>query len=218
MKTIYKMAIFDMDGTLINGSLIKTVGSKLGIYDKIISIQSDNTIPGYFKTLKIAKLLKGFRVTEIKSAIESIPLAKNCGEIISLLKKHGLKIGIITDSYNIAGKLLKNKFNLDFYLANNLQIFNQIITGKIMMPLGWQVINCFCKNSVCKRYHLEMFSLKYNVHPKEVIAVGDTKGDACMVNRAGMGIAFMPKDEIIIKKSRHIIKNPDLMEIENYLG
>lgn len=216
MKTIYKMAIFDMDGTLINGSLIKTMGTKLGIYDKIYSIQSNASIPGYFKTFKIARLLKGFGIEEIETALESIPLAKNCLKIISLLKKNGLKIGIITDSYNIAGKILKRRFNLDFYLANNLQILNRIITGNIVMPLGWQIINCFCKNSVCKRYHLEMFALKYNISPEEVIAVGDTKGDACMVKRAGLGIAFMPKDEII-NKSKNIIKNPDLMEIENYI-
>jgi phosphoserine phosphatase len=38
-----------------------------------------------------------------------------------------------------------------------------------------------------------------------------------MIKQAGLGIAFMPKDQDIIKQSKNIIRNPDLIEVLNYM-
>jgi phosphoserine phosphatase len=216
MESNFKLAVFDMDGTVIDGRLIEVVSKKFGIYDKVKQIQSDSSISGYIKTQKIASVLKGIDEMEIMLALESIPLMKNCHEVISLLKKKGYKLGIITDSYSIAAKILANKLNLDFFAANDLKISGGIITGEINMPLGWERINCYCKISVCKRYHLEFYAKKYDVDIKNTIAIGDTKGDICMINHAGTGIAFMPKDDYI-RKSKNIINRPDLLDIMNYI-
>ncbi len=216
MESKFKLAVFDMDGTVIDGRLIEVVSKKFGICDKVKQIQSDSSISGYIKTQKIASILKGIDEMEIMFALESIPLMKNCHEVISLLKKKGYKLGIITDSYSIAAKILVNKLNLDFFAANDLKISGGIITGEINMPLGWEKINCYCKISVCKRYHLEFYAKKYDVDIKNTLAIGDTKGDICMINHAGTGIAFMPKDDYI-RKSKNIINRPDLLDIMNYI-
>jgi phosphoserine phosphatase len=217
MESKFKLAVFDMDGTVIDGRLIEVISKKFGIYDEIKQIQSDSSIFGYVKTQKIASILKGIDEREIIFALESIPLMKNCHEIISLLKKNGYKLGIITDSYSIAAKILVNKLSLDFFAANDLKISGGIITGKINMPLGWEKINCYCKISVCKRYHMEFYAKKYDVDIKNTIAIGDTKGDICMINHAGTGIAFMPKDDYI-GKSKNIIRRPDLFDIMDYIN
>ncbi len=104
MESKFKLAVFDMDGTLIDGRLIEVISKKFGIYDEIKQVQSDSSISGYIKTQQIASILKGIDEKEIIFALESIPLMKNCHEVISLLKKNGYKLGIITDSYSIAAK------------------------------------------------------------------------------------------------------------------
>jgi phosphoserine phosphatase len=149
-----KLACFDMDGTIIDGRLVEVISKKFGLYDQIKQIQNDSSIFGYIKTQKIASILKGIDEKELVIAIDSISLMKNCQNIINLLKKNNYKIGIITDSYTIAAKILVNKLGLDFVAANDLQISGGLITGEVRMPLGWEKINCNCKISVCKRYHL----------------------------------------------------------------
>jgi HAD superfamily phosphoserine phosphatase-like hydrolase len=149
-------------------------------------------------------------------AIDSISLMKNCQNIVNLLKKNKYKIGIITDSYTIAAKILVNKLGLDFVAANDLQISGGLITGEVRMPLGCDKINCFCKISVCKRYHLETYAKKYGIDIKNTVAIGDTRGDICMVNNAGIGIAFMPKDDCI-GKHKNLINRPDLMDMLDYI-
>ncbi len=216
MTSKFKLAVFDMDGTIIDGRLIDALSTKFGIYDQIKQIQSDSSILNYVKTQKIASLLKGIDEKEIIFALESIPIMNNFQNAISVLKEDGYKIGIITDSYSIAAKTLANNYDLDFYTANDLMVNNGLVTGEVCMPLGWDKINCFCKNSVCKRYHLETYANKYSVNTKDTVAIGDTRGDLCMVTHAGIGIAFMPKDDYI-KKCKNIINRPNLSDIFDFI-
>ncbi len=216
MKSELKLACFDMDGTIIDDRLIEVVSKKFGLYDQIKRIQNDSSIFGYVKTQKIASILKGIDEKEIVIALESIPLMKSCHRVINLLKNNDYKIGIITDSYTIAAKILVDKLGLDFVAANDLQISGGLITGEVRMPLGWDKINCYCKISVCKRYHLEVYARKYGVDIKNTVAIGDTRGDICMINNAGIGIAFMPKDDCI-SKHKNLINRPDLMDMLDFL-
>ncbi|MDQ4073345.1 MAG: HAD family phosphatase [Thermoproteota archaeon] len=216
MKSKNKLAAFDMDGTLIDGRLIEALSSKFGLYGQVKQIQADESIPGHTKTRKIAYLLKGIEEKEIVLALESIPLMKNCQEIILALKKDGFKIGIITDSYSIAAKTLMNKLGIDFFAANNLISSNGLITGEVSMPLGWEKINCSCMISVCKRYHLEMYARNYGINIKDTVAIGDSRGDVCMVKHAGVGISFMPKDNYI-NFNKNIINRPDLMDVLDFI-
>src|SRR5215207_1341830 len=118
----------------------------------------------------------------------------------------------------IAAGFVADRLNLDFVMANKLQIFKGKITGKVDMPLAWDRIGCYCKISVCKRYHLEKSADYFCVPIENTLAVGDTKSDICMIQRAGVGIAFMPKDEEIKKASDKIVNEPDLLKVLNFVN
>jgi phosphoserine phosphatase len=207
------LAAFDMDGTLIQGRLVFALADRFDLSDKVMSIQSRRLMPGHEQTKAIAELFAGLTRKDLESAIASIPFTKNCERTIAALKHRGYKIGIISDSYTIAAGLVANRLNLDFVMANKLQILNGKITGKVDMPLGWDKIGCYCKISVCKRYHLEKSAEQFCVPIKNTLAVGDTKSDICMIQRAGVGVAFMPKDEEIKKASNKIVTEPDLLKV-----
>jgi phosphoserine phosphatase len=212
-----KLVAFDMDGTLIQGRLIEVLSRKYQLSDKVKSIQTDKSLLGYQKTEIIAKLLSGIRRDEVVQSIDSIPVMHNAKKIVAWFKNNGYYTGIITDSYSIAAEVIAKKLELDFFAANELEIKDGIITGRISMPLGWEKNNCQCEISICKRYHLSLYAKKFDVEMKDTIAIGDTRGDICMINHAGLGIAFMPKDNEIIRHSKNIIRNPDLNEIMNYM-
>jgi phosphoserine phosphatase len=216
MVSKIKLAVFDMDGTLINGRLIEALSKKFGLYTKVKEIQNDSSIFGYIKTQKIASLLKGIEEKEIMLAIESVPLMEGSQKVISTLKKAGFKTGIVTDSYSLAANNVAERLGLDFFNANSLRVSNGIITGDIDMPLGWDKINCYCKISVCKRYHLESHAMRYNIDIQDTVAIGDTQSDLCMVERAGTGIAFMPKDKQI-SRCNNIINRPNLADMLGFI-
>ena len=207
------LAAFDMDGTLIQGRVVFALADRFDLSDKVRSIQSHRLMSGHEQTKAIAELFAGLTRKDLESAIASIPFTQHCERTISALKDRDYKVGIISDSYTIAAGLVADRLNLDFVMANKLQILNGKITGKVDMPLGWDRIGCYCKISVCKRYHLEKSAQQFCVPIKNTLAVGDTKSDICMIQRAGVGIAFMPKDEEIKKATDKIVSEPDLLKV-----
>ena len=207
------LAAFDMDGTLIQGRVVFALADRFDLSDKVRSIQSHSLMSGHEQTKAIAELFAGLTRKDLESAIASIPFTQHCERTISALKDRDYKVGIISDSYTIAAGLVADRLNLDFVMANKLQILNDKITGKVDMPLGWDSIGCYCKISVCKRYHLEKSAQRFSVPIKNTLAVGDTKSDICMIQRAGVGIAFMPKDEEIKKATDKIVSEPDLLKV-----
>src|SRR5437868_7405264 len=96
-----RLAAFDMDGTLIGGRLVFALAERFGLSGKVVTIQSSG-IAGYDQTRVIAALFAGLTKKDVETAIESIPLVKNCERTIAELKERNYRIGIISDSYTIA--------------------------------------------------------------------------------------------------------------------
>lgn len=207
-----RLAAFDMDGTLIQGRLVFALADKFGLSDKIRAVQASGAA-GHEQTRAIAALFAGLTGKDVDNAIESIPLTKNCEQAITELRGRGYKIGIISDSYTLAAGSVAKRLQLDFVAANELEIKDNRITGRVGMPLGWEKIGCFCKISVCKRYHMEKYAGQYGVPVENTLAVGDTKSDICMIQRAGVGVAFMPKDKEIAKATDKIVQESDLLKV-----
>jgi len=211
-----RLAAFDMDGTLIQGRIVYALAGMFGLTDKVKAIQSGG-MAGYEQTGAIASLFAGLTKKDLKAAIESIPLTKNCERTVAALRDRNYKIGIISDSYTEVVSSIAERLQLDFIAANELEMESDRITGKVKMPLGWDRIGCFCKISVCKRYHLEKFARQFEIPIENTLAVGDTKSDICMIKRAGVGVAFMPKDKEIEKASQKIVQDSDLLRILEFV-
>jgi phosphoserine phosphatase len=211
-----KLAAFDMDGTLIQGRLVFSLAEKCGLSDKVRGIQASEQA-GHEQTRNIAALFAGLTRRDLESAMQSIPMTKNCDRAIAALRELQYKIGIITDSYSAAANVLADNLRLDFVAANELEIVGERITGKVQMPLGWEKIGCFCKISVCKRYHLENFARKFGIPMENTLAVGDTKSDICMIKRAAVGVAFMPKDSEIAGATDKVVSEPDLLKVTSFI-
>lgn len=212
------LAAFDMDGTLLAGRLVFALAERAGLDGRVKAIQADPGLANFEKTERIAALFAGLLRRDLASAIESIPLAKNCERAISLLKEQGWKTGIISDSYTAAAGAVAEKLGMDFLAANELEFDNDRITGRVRMPMGWQEIGCPCRLSVCKRFHLEKYAKKFGVPLSETAAIGDTRADICMVRRAAKGIAFMPKDDDIKSATKNVVGEPDMMHVARLLG
>lgn len=211
------LAAFDMDGTLIQGRVVFALAEKFGLSEKIRQIQSSGQ-DGHLQTVAIASLFAGISKRDLEAAVESLPLTRNCEHAIRKLKEIGSKVGIISDSYTAAAGVVAARLGMDFVAANDLQIRDGTITGFVRMPLGWEKVDCFCKISVCKRYHLEEHASKYGIPIEATLAVGDTKSDICMIRRAGLGIAFMPKDEKVASSTDNVVREPDLLKVLEYIS
>ena len=67
------------------------------------------------------------------------------------------------------------------------------------MPLGWEKQQNCSRKAVCKLHVMYELAKKNEIDMKKTLAVGDSKGDLCMIERAALGVAFRPKDPELIE-------------------
>jgi phosphoserine phosphatase len=204
-----------MDGTLLDGRVIYSLGRRIGLVSKIEEISQSSRIP-YVKSQRIARLLRGLRVSEFITVVKSIPLMRGAEETVRWLQKGKHIVGIISDSYTLATKVIADRLELDFHVANVLKIENGVLTGGLKTPLGWERVHCSCRQSVCKRYHLMRMAKKFGAEPSNTVAVGDSYSGVCMIENAGVGIWFNPPQGLI-PQMRRVVAGEDLSMIKGYL-
>lgn len=211
----YKLVVFDMDGTLIKGRSIFKFAEEKDFKEELMDVLKDDIQP-YIKSLKIAKFLEGIKIDDLLEIFRKIPLHNNVEVLLKELKKNKVKTAIVTDSYQFIADDLRSRLGIDFAFANNLLSKDGIITGDIIIN-NEKLINENINNkvfSICKSCILEDLCIKLDIMESEVIAIGDGIVDICMLERAGLGIAYNAPEKV--QKHANVITN-DIAKILDYI-
>lgn len=205
-----KIAIFDMDNTLLSKSFIHTCAEKFGFKKELLEIIISQSNP-YIRTKQIAKLLKGKTVNDLIKVADEIPISNNIEKLLYHLRERGYKIGIISDSYDYITNYFVNKLRLDFSLANELEFSQSIVTGEVKIPSFFLTNkNSICKHEICKTNALISICYNLNIDLSNTIAIGDAENDICMVNKSGIGISYCSSSQTLDLIADFIIKEKDM--------
>jgi phosphoserine phosphatase SerB len=208
-----KMIIFDMDNTLLEGSFIITAADEFKFKDELIKIVTENSNP-YTRTKSIARLLKNRSFNEILEVVDKIKIIDDAADVIRELKKKGYICGIISDSYDIVTNHLKNKLKMDFSIANELEFSKSVATGEVKVPSAlMRNKHSKCNHDFCKSNVLFELAEKYKIDVKNIIAVGDSENDICLVKESGIGIAFCSKNNYLNLVADRIITEKSFVKI-----
>jgi phosphoserine phosphatase SerB len=192
-----KMIIFDMDNTLLDGRFIYTAAKEFNFEKELIKILATNS-ESYLLTKLIAQHFKGLNLAQLLGVVDKISLVPDALETIQEVKKRGYIIGIISDSYDIVANHIKNRIGADFVIANELEFSNSIATGEVKIPSYFlRTEESKCNHNFCKSNVMLKVAKKYDIPLSNIIAVGDSEYDICMVRFAGIGIAFCSTNHIL---------------------
>lgn len=218
LMSLKKIAVFDMDNTLLRSSFINTAAEKFGFKKELVDIVTTQTNP-FIRTKQIAKLLKGKTIGELLEVAENIEVTAHTKEIVADLKKQGYIVGIISDSYDCITNHLKNKFEFDFTLANELEFSKSIATGEVKIPSFFLADkDSQCKHDYCKLNALISICEKYGVELKNTVVIGDSENDVCIIKKAGVGISFCATYNMLDLVADYVIKEPDFGLLEPILA
>ena len=212
-----KIAIFDMDNTLLSKSFIHTCAEKFGFKKELLEIIISQSNP-YIRTKQIAKLLKGKTVNDLIKVADEIPISNNIEKLLYHLRERGYKIGIISDSYDYITNYFVNKLHLDFSLANELEFSQSIVTGEVKIPSFFLTNkNSICKHEICKTNALITICNNLNIELSNTVAIGDAENDICMVNKSGIGISYCSSSQTLDSVADFVIKEKDMELINNLI-
>ena len=212
-----KMLIFDMDKTILKNSFISTLATKYSFNQKLISIVSENS-NAYTRTKLIAKLIKGLNIKQLIETLESIPITHDFENTIKGFRKNGYIIGIISDSYDVITNHLVNKYDLDFSIANELEFSKSIATGEVKVPSVFiKTKESNCNHDFCKSNAMREVANRYKIDLKNIIAIGDSEPDICMIKDCGIGIAFCSSNETLNLVANKIISERSFSSLSEFL-
>ena len=190
-RRMRRVICFDMDSTLIQTEVIDELAMRAGVGDKVKEI-TEQAMQGkidFAESFKErVKLLKGLDVSVMQEIVETLPITEGLDRLISVLKKVGFKIAILSGGFTYFGNYLKEKYQLDYMYANELEIKDGKLTGNYIGDIV---------DAKRKAELLKLIAQVEKVDIRQTVAVGDGANDLLMLETAGLGIAFHAKPKVI---------------------
>jgi len=198
-RRMRRLICFDMDSTLIQTECIDELAIRAGVGDKVKAI-TERAMRGEidFKesfTERVA-LLKGLDVSVMQDIAENLPITEGAERLMSVLKRCGYKIAILSGGFTYFGEYLQRKFGIDYVYANELEIDED---GKLTGRFVGEIVDGHRKAEL-----LKLIAQVEKVNLAQTIAVGDGANDLPMLSEAGLGIAFHAKPRVVANAKQSI--------------
>jgi phosphoserine phosphatase len=141
-------------------------------------------------------LLKGLDVSVMKEIAENLPITEGADRLMTVLKRCGYKIAILSGGFTFFGEYLQKRWGIDYVYANELEIDEN---GKLTGRYVGDVVD-----GQRKRELLRLIAQVEKVNIAQTIAVGDGANDLPMLSESGLGIAFHAKPRVVANAEQSI--------------
>ena len=182
-----RLVAFDMDSTLIEAEVIDELAAAAGVGKQVAEI-TERAMRGEIDFTESfherVALLKGLNGDVLQEIAERLPVTEGAERLIRNLKSLGYTTVILSGGFNYFGNYLKDKLGIDYVFANELDMEDGVVTGKVT---GTVV------DGNRKAQLLREIAEKEGIRLEQTIAVGDGANDLPMLSIAGLGIAFRAK-------------------------
>ena len=189
-RRMRRLICFDMDSTLIETEVIDELAIRAGVGDQVKAI-TEAAMRGEIDFCESFRqrcaLLKGLDVSVMQEIAENLPITEGVDRLMRILKKVGFKIAILSGGFTYFGNYLKQKYNIDYVYANELEVENGKLTGRHVGDIV---------DGKRKAELLRLIAQVEIVDIRQTVAVGDGANDLPMISIAGLGIAFHAKPKV----------------------
>jgi len=206
-----RLIAFDMDSTLIQAEVIDELAREAGVMEQVAAIteaamRGELDFQESFR--KRLSLIEGLDESALERVAARLPLTEGADVLLRTVKKYGYKVAILSGGFTYFGKLLQKRWGVDYLHANELEIENGKVTGRIK----GEIVDGKRKAAL-----LEQIVRDESIHFEQVVAVGDGANDLPMLNLAGLGIAFHAKP-VVTQEAKHSLSTVGLDGILYFLG
>ncbi len=206
-----RLAVFDMDSTLIEAEVIDELAKAAGVGEQVAAI-TERAMRGELDFRASFKermaLLKGLDVGVLDQIGASLRLTEGAETLFAELKRLGYKTAILSGGFSYFARQVQARLGIDYVFANELEVVGGKVTGVAVEP----IVDAQRKADLLTELaHKEGLSLE------QTIAVGDGANDLPMLALAGLGVAFRAKP-LVRQSARHAISTLGLDGVLYLLG
>ena len=182
-----KLAVFDMDSTLIQCEVIDELAKQAGVGGRVVEI-TERAMRGELdfnqSFAERLGLLRGLDARVASEIASSLPFSDGAHELMLTLRARGVRTVILSGGFDVFAESVMAALKMDSYVANTLEIVDNKLTGRVIPPVV---------NADEKRARLISLASSMAIDLSQTMAVGDGANDLKMLEAAGIGVAFRAK-------------------------
>lgn len=182
-----RLIVFDVDSTLIQGEVIEMLAQRAGAGEAVAAITGAamrGEIDFAESLHQRVATLAGLPVGVLDEVADEVELTPGARTTIRTLRRLGFHCGVVSGGFRQVIEPLAHELMLDFVAANELEIADGRLTGRVVGPIV---------DRAGKAKALRDFANQAGVPMEQTVAVGDGANDIDMLNAAGLGVAFNAK-------------------------
>ena len=205
------LVVLDVDSTLIEQEVIELLADSAGkrpeveaVTERAMSGELDFTASLQARVI----LLKGLPESVIEETLAKCRVTKGARELIAAVHAAGGKVGAVSGGFNQLLEPLAKSLNLDFHRANQLEVIDGFLTGKVVGTII---------DKPAKATALIEWAQASETDLSKTVAIGDGANDLDMMATAGLSIGFNAKPRVR-EAADYLIDSGDLSDAISLIG
>jgi phosphoserine phosphatase len=196
----FKLVAMDMDSTLITIECIDEIADMQGLKKQVSDI-TEAAMRGeldFSESLKRrVALLEGLDASALERVYEErLRLSPGAEQMLQAVRKAGLKTLLVSGGFTYFTDRLKTRLGLDYTHANELEIADGRLTGRVVGGIV---------DAEEKKRTVERVCAELGIEPSQAIVMGDGANDLKMMAISGMSVAFRAKP--VVREQANVALN-----------
>ncbi|MBT2512882.1 phosphoserine phosphatase SerB [Arthrobacter sp. ISL-30] len=185
-----KLLIMDVDSTLIQQEVIELLAAYAGKREEVAAV-TEAAMRGeldFAQSLHArVAVLAGLPSDVVNAVRAEVRLSHGAAELVAAFKEAGHIVAVVSGGFNQILGPIAEELGLDYWIANELEIVDGVLTGKVMGAVI---------DRAAKEKYLREWAAAEGIPLEHTIAVGDGANDLDMLGAAGIGVAFNAKPAV----------------------
>lgn len=209
----FRLLAIDMDSTLVTMETLDEIADMAGLKAEVAAI-TEAAMRGEIKdfseslTRRMA-LLKGVGEDLIERVYqERLHLSPGAEILLAAAKAAGLKTMLVSGGFTHFTERLKARLGFDYAFANQFDIANQRLTGRVLGPIVDGAFKARAVQQCCQ---------DIGCPPSQAIAIGDGANDLGMMAVAGLSVGYHAKP-VVREKATWSVRKGGLDVVVGWFG
>ncbi|KAA8728102.1 MAG: phosphoserine phosphatase [Ewingella americana] len=200
------LLVMDMDSTAIEIECIDEIAKLAGVGEQVAEV-TERAMRGeldFSASLRQrVATLQDADASILQQVRETLPLMPGLTKMVQRLQELGWHVAIASGGFTYYAEYLRDKLNLIDVAANELEIRDGKLTGRVIGPIV---------DAQYKADTLLKLAERLEIPKEQTVAIGDGANDLKMMAVAGMGIAYHAKPKVY-EQAEVCIRHADLIGV-----